>query len=319
MTGQESRTKSTKLGWSYFERQQGAEQEPQIQLMRKRRPKKSYNGSCRNSYEQLRALPGALVVAVGFLSLGSEFALAADKSVRQIVEILHKTPDGAAPDLSQLDLSFLDFSDLDFKAANLAGTKLHAADLTGANFSKADLTNAVLDRATIVKTNFSNANLQGAKIRLPHSAGGPGFDRKASTQFANANLSSARLFGRFDGVDFRNANLTETNLGPYGDWTQNTQSRRSVMTGANFTSAVLTRANLVEAILRFANFENADLSDADLSGADLTGAKFKGAVLTGANISGANLENVDLTKSSGVSKIIGLERARNLKSMRTQK
>ena len=253
-----------------------------------------------------------LLVFLGLTALCIEGSKAADKSVREIVEALHQTQTGASPDFARLDLSFLDLSGLDFKSANLAGTKLHAADLTGANLSQTNLAGAVLDRATIVRTDFSKANLRNAKIRLPHSAGSPSFNSKATPRFMSTNLAGARLVGRFDGADFRNANLARADLGPYGDWTQNTLSRRSVMVAADFTRANLQYANLSESVLRFANFEKANLSYANLSEADLTGAMLAGADLTGANLARADLKNVDLSQVKGLHQIIGLKTARNV-------
>ncbi len=238
---------------------------------------------------------------------------AADMPLREIVQILHNAQIEKPADFAGLDMSFLNLSGLDFKAARLAGSKLHAADLTDANLSKTDLAAAILDRATIVRTNFTNANLSDAKIRLAHSASGLTFDHKAIARFKNANLSRARIVGRFDGADFQNANLTDADLGPYGDWTQNTLSRRCQLNAANFTKAILKRANLTESHLQFANFEDADLSHAKLINAQLTGANLKGANLTGADVTGANLHNVDLRHVKGVKQIIGLKDAHNVR------
>ena len=236
----------------------------------------------------------------------------ADMTVREIAELLFKTPQKSRVDLAGLDLNFLDLSGLDFKAAKLAGANLHGSDLTGANLSHADLSRAVLDRATIVGVDFSGADLSDTLIRLPHAAGSVAFDRANSPKFFGADLSRARLVARLDGADFRNARLAHANLAPYGDTTQNTLTRRSVMIGCDFSGAVLEGADLSEAILRFANFENANLSHANLSGADLTMANLSGADLTGAIITNANFEGANLGTTKGLGEATGVSRARNL-------
>ncbi len=236
----------------------------------------------------------------------------ADMSVREIAELLFKAPPKSHVNLAGLDLSFLDLSGLDFKAAKLAGSSLHGSDLTGANLSHADLSGVVLDRATIVGADFSGADLSEALIRLPHAAGSVAFDRASSPKFFGANLSRARLVARLDGADFRNARLAHANLAPYGDTTQNTLARRSVMIACDFSGAVLEGADLSEAVLRFANFENANLARTNLSGADLTMANLAGADLTGANIADANFDGANLKATQGLGEATGISKARNL-------
>jgi len=236
----------------------------------------------------------------------------ADISVREIAELLFKTPAKSQVNLAGRDLSFLDLSELDFKGAKLVGSNLHGSDLTGANLSHADLSRAMLDRATIVGADFSGADLSEALIRLPHAVGSVAFDRASSPIFFGADLSSARLVARLDGADFRNARLERANLAPYGDTTQNTLTRPSVMIACNFSGAMLEGANLSEAILRFANFQNANLTRANLSGADLTMANLSGADLSDANIADANFDGANLKATQGLGKAAGISTARNL-------
>jgi len=249
-----------------------------------------------------------VLLALAIISPGRS----ADISVREIAELLVKAPQNSHVNLAGHDLSFLDLSELDFRAANLAGSSLHGSDLTGANLSRADLSRAMLDRATIVSADFSGADLSEAVIRLPHAAGSVAFDRASSPRFFGADLSGARLVARLDGADFRNARLERANLAPYGDTTQNTLTRRSVMIACDFSGAILEGANLSEAILRFANFQNAILTRANLSGADLTMANLSGADLTDANIAEANFDGANLKATQGLDKAAGISKARNL-------
>lgn len=236
----------------------------------------------------------------------------ADMSVREITQLLFKAPQKSQVNLAGHDLSFLDLSGLDFKGAKLVDSNLHGSDLTGANLSHADLSRAMLDRATIVGADFSGAELSNALIRLPHAVSSVAFDRASSPIFFGANLSSARLVARLDGADFRNARLARANLAPYGDTTQNTLTRRSVMIACDFSGAMLEGANLSEAILRFSNFQNANLTRANLSGADLTMANLSGADLSDANIANANFDGANLKATQGLGKAAGISTARNL-------
>lgn len=238
-------------------------------------------------------------------------SVAADWTLRAVVEVLHQTSPDNPADFSKADLSFLDLSRLDFKQAKLEAARLHAADLTDANLSNCNLRLAALDRATLIGSSFKGADLHGALIRLPHGAGSPGFDRASTPNFELADLQKARLVGRFDGGNFRFANLTDADLGPYGDWTQNTLTRRPVIISGDFSEAKLLRTNFAEAILQFAKFNNAQLTGANFSLADLTGADFSGANLTNANVTGANLEDARLNGAKGLSTLIGRARALN--------
>lgn len=255
------------------------------------------------------------------LSLGlvcSGPAWAADISVREIAEALFRAPPGVPVDLASRDLGFLDLSGLDFKAATLTGSNLYGADITAADLRHADLSRTVLDRATIVRADFSGANLTEALIRLPQSAGSPHFDKSAAPRFAGANLSHARLVARLDGADFRGANMEHANLAPYGDTTQNTLARRSVLIACDFSGARLSHADLSEAVLRFARFENAVLADANLAGADLTGADLSGADLTGADVTDTDFEGATLTGAHGLDEARGAALARNLDRARQE-
>ncbi len=236
---------------------------------------------------------------------------AADLSAREVTRSLYQADAQSPPDFSGADLSFLDLSGLDFKRARLEGTRFHATDLTGANLSGSNLQRAILDRATLVKADFSQSNLRWALIRLPHSASDPNFDASTTPNFNSADLRAARVVGRFDGGKFRNANLERTDFGPYGDWTQNTLTRRSQFISADFTGSSLIGADFSEAILNFARFREADMAGINLTNATLIGADFTGANLVGANVTGADFESADLSAAKGLDRLIGKDRALN--------
>lgn len=232
-------------------------------------------------------------------------------SLRTIVETLFAASPDVPVDFSNADMSFLDLSSVDFKRARLNGAKLHGSDLTDANLSHASLQHATLDRATLVRTNFSGANMNHALIRLPHSAGRPDFDKSATPSFHRSNLENARLVGRFDGGDFRHANLAGANLGPHGDWTQNTLTRRSLIISGNFAKANLARANLTEAILTFSNFTDANLRHVNFTDAILISVDFSGADLSQANVAGADFEGANLRFARGLETVVGKHLAKN--------
>jgi uncharacterized protein YjbI with pentapeptide repeats len=237
---------------------------------------------------------------------------AADMTVREVTKMLVKARPGLVVTLAGHDLSFLDLSGLDFNAARLVAANLYGADLSWANLRNADLSRALLDRATIIGTDFAQANLSHAVMRLPHSATSPAFDAANAPRFAGANLSHARLVARFDGADFRGADLTGAQLHPYGDGTQNAAARRSSLLSCDFSAAVLVDADLSGSLLAFANFTKADLRGASLRGADLSRTNFFEAELAAADITGADLDGANLVGANGLDKVVGLDLARNV-------
>jgi uncharacterized protein YjbI with pentapeptide repeats len=114
------------------------------------------------------------------------------------------------------------------------------------------------------------------------------------------------------------------------------------MIGANLTDADLTRARVIGAMedvklvraklvdadfgadpgnqpmgVMFSNLTGADLRGADLHGANLRKASLVRANLTGADLTGADVTDADLAGAVlksivGRSKIVGLEKARNV-------
>jgi uncharacterized protein YjbI with pentapeptide repeats len=100
-------------------------------------------------------------------------------------------------------------------AARFNNAKLNNANLShgvyrGAEFSHSDLNSANLAYAELSQCDFSHADLNGANMTQAHSEEdamhGWGTDWRG-TDFSNANLKGAVLYGIFAGADFTNANL----------------------------------------------------------------------------------------------------------------
>ncbi|MTJ48280.1 pentapeptide repeat-containing protein [Dolichospermum sp. UHCC 0259] len=117
---------------------------------------------------------------------------------------------------------------------SLEGVDLSGQDLHYANFSNANLQGAKL--TSVYYANFSNANLQGAKLTSVYCA-----------NFSNANLQGADLSSAYAEIaDFSNADLTDT----------------------KFDGGNLSRAKLKNAIIA-----NTSFLGTNLEGADVTGTK----------------------------------------------
>ena len=158
------------------------------------------------------------LISCGFalgLVLSASASDAADMTARQVTKLLFATAANSPPDLSNKDLSGLDLSGLDFKKARLDGVNFYSADLSGANLSGASLKSARLDRATLIGANFSSADLSGASLLWPNVfADMAAPERRSGLTFAGARLVGANFNGRFDGVDFERADLTDAFFGP---------------------------------------------------------------------------------------------------------
>lgn len=120
--------------------------------------------------------------------------------------------------------------------------------------------------ANLVGIDLSNANFEGANMKLAFCRG-----------------------GNLQGVNFRNANLYGVNL-------EESNSKDSDMEGANLEGAHLrkadlTGANLKNTSMKLANLQHSILANADLTGASkLTLEQFEEV----GSISGANLDSTIL-------------------------
>ncbi|WP_299487794.1 pentapeptide repeat-containing protein [Acaryochloris sp. IP29b_bin.137] len=180
--------------------------------------------------------------------------------------------------ISQYDAGTRDFTDINLNSAKFYGSLHHPILLAHIILEKADIENGI----------FSHVDLTGANFR-------------------RANLNGCSFTGPMPEVDFTEANLSNTKIGP-GD------RRDAVFAYANLTNADFggnhSRAT------KQADYENIDLRYANLTGAQLTsnfsGADFRGAQLTNAifkdkssywyratlirtNFHGVDLKNHDLS------------------------
>jgi len=246
-------------------------------------------------------------IATGIACGGT--AVAADLTVKQVIErLLQSTPERVA-DFSGLDLTYLDLSDIDFRRANLAGADLFGSDLSRAKLSGADLSRARLDRTIIIGTDFAEANLTNASLLRPAAFSSYEVRAHEAPRFAGADLSGARVFGRFSDGDWHGANLSAIRMG--ADRSAQELMFRTDLADCNLSGANLTGADLSGALLAFADLTDADLSSAILVGVDLSRADLTGADLTGADLTGADLDGTILRNVTGLDRTTGLETARN--------
>jgi uncharacterized protein YjbI with pentapeptide repeats len=132
-------------------------------------------------------------------------ALGADLSVRQLTERLYYADRSKPLQLGGLDLRELDLSGLDFKGAMLANSNLFGADLSRADLSMANLKGARLDRVVIIGARFDGADLSDTSFLRPASFSTLAAVQSEVASFVGANLSRARLFGRFNRTNFSGA------------------------------------------------------------------------------------------------------------------
>jgi len=257
----------------------------------------------------------AVGLAVILAGLGPTYANAADLSVRELARQLYQADASTPLDLSSRNLRDLDMSGLDFKHADLSRSDLFGADLTNADLSSTDLRAARLDRIVIIGARFDHANLSGASLLRPSAFSSLAAPSKEGVSFVEADLSGAKIFGRFNRADMRRANLTGATLAPFGRTGFIEHIWRTELLGANLSQATLTGANLTHALLAFANLRGADLAGAVLKKADLSRADLTGANLTGADLSEADLDGAILTGVRGLNTVLGLTSARNVETV----
>lgn len=257
-------------------------------------------------------------LAVSILAIGAPAGFAADVTVRQVTSALHTAVPGQPVDFSNRDLSYLDLSNINLSGALLTRSNLFGTDMTDANLRQVNLTGARLDRTTIIRANFSGADLSGATMMVPAAFIDPITAVADAPKFTGATLLRFRVTGVYWQVDFRGADLSDSDFSPhakrFGDTTVNEPLRTSLRS-CDFSGARLVRANLRRLLAHFSVFAGADLTDAnlvdaDLSKADFSGANLKGAQLFGANFDGANLRGVQgLEAAKGVAEALNLDKA----------
>jgi uncharacterized protein YjbI with pentapeptide repeats len=215
-------------------------------------------------------------------------------------------------------------------ACNLRGVGAKGGQFSGAVLSKSDLF-----RAYLKDSDFSNAQMRGAKLS------GIAFDR---TNFSNAHMQHSNLsnskcwkskFNRsllrytvLDGTDFgqlealevqcryavgrkssfRGANLENSSF-------RDCEFNESDFSNSNFVGASLyagtflscrfSGAVMKSTSLQRGNFENSDFSNADLSSANLQNADFTGCRLDNVNMKNANIQGA-LFDYSTLGKVLNL-------------
>jgi uncharacterized protein YjbI with pentapeptide repeats len=239
-------------------------------------------------------------------------ALAADISVRQLTERLYHADRSTPLQLGGLDLRELDLSGLDFKGATLANSNLFGADLSRADLSKANLKGARLDRVVIIGARFDGADLSDTSFLRPSSFSTLAALSSEVASFAGANLSRARLFGRFNRTNFSGANLAGAMLAPFNKTGFIEHIWRTELAGANLSKVNFAGADLSYTLLAFANLRGANLAGAVLRKADLSRADLTGADLSGVDLTEADLDGAILTGTRGLNTALGLDSARNV-------
>ena len=233
----------------------------------------------------------------GYL-LGQEAKLTADADLSRI-----------DPNNKNVELSFrgdeLNFEGMHAKAADCSNWTIQSFNL---NMSNAYLKGADFEEITLEsgrrEITFEQANLVRASFKNAKSIIGTGFNpiymagadlRHAS--FKNASNIAFAEFGpsgsivdpiitKMDHVDFRGANIRETNFG-------GVVSRMRRVAGASLRNADFSNPAKDEKIrIRNTDFFNADLTNANFSDANLIGVDFTDAILDGAVFDGASFENV---------------------------
>jgi uncharacterized protein YjbI with pentapeptide repeats len=229
----------------------------------------------------------------------------------QLKARLQAATEDKPPDLSKVNLSGLDLSGIDFKRANMTGAKLAGTKLIGANLFTADLTDADLTDADLTKANLDGSVLRRAKFHGANLQNASLFATIVeSADLSNANLSGARIIGYLRGANLSGAGLRGTNAGA-DPGNQSMGVMRATFVSADLSGADLSDANLYKADFSHATLTNAKLARANLMNADLIQADLTRADLTDAKLAQANLDEANFTNAVGISRIQGLDQARN--------
>jgi uncharacterized protein YjbI with pentapeptide repeats len=249
-------------------------------------------------------------IAVQILT-GSWPSNAAELSARDVTQKLFAADRSAPLHLRNTNLSGLDLSGLNFKRADLSGANLYGADLSGSNLSGVRLVAARLDRATLIGANFDDADLTNASILRPNLFSDMGDPRVGPpATFRRVKMTNAHVNGRFDAVDFTDADLTGVFFGPRDPREEELISPMMSLAGADFSGAVLVGADLSLNMLEQARFVGADAQDANFRGARLGGADFTNANLPGVDFTGASLPGAILSGARGLNSAKGLPPSR---------
>lgn len=235
-------------------------------------------------------------------------------SARDVALALAGAVAGVPVDLGGRSMRYLDLAGLQLAGARFVGADLWGVDLTDSDLTGADLSGSRLNRSSLTRTKLVGANLERVTILRPTIHTSFQFAWQDAPNFDGANLSGARVFGKFDGASFRASNAAGADFSSYepraGQGTLATR-RGTDLIGCDFSGARLQGADFTTAMLEFASFRGADLKGARLSGAALSKADFTGADLTGADFTGADVYNAVLTGAKGIDTVKGLADAVN--------
>ena len=235
---------------------------------------------------------------------------AAEVSARNVTQQLFQADLANPANLENYDLRNLDLSDIDFKRARLADADLFGVDLSRADLTGVDLRRARLDRVIILGARFDGANLEGVSLLRPSVFSSLQDLPSEVVSFEGANLSGSTVFGRFNGSNFRNVNLSGANLAPRDRSSFIEHIWRTELLGVNLRGANLKGAKLDRVWFAFADLREADLSGASLKHADLTGADLRGANLSGADVTDADFSDTKLDGIIGLDSVVGVARTR---------
>ncbi|MEI9902176.1 MAG: pentapeptide repeat-containing protein [Hyphomicrobium sp.] len=170
---------------------------------------------------------------------------------------------------------------------------------------------------TIIGTRFDGADLSDTSFLRPSTFSTLAAPASEAASFVATKLTRARLFGRFNRMSFRGADLSGATLAPFNRTGFIEHIWRTELSGADLSGADLSRADLTYVQLSFANLRGANLSGAVLKKADLSRADLTGADLTGVDLADADLDGAILTGTRGLNTALGLDSARNVeKSIR---
>jgi len=236
----------------------------------------------------------------------------AEISARDVtVELYHSQPSKPA-NFERFNLRDLDLSGVNFKHARLGGADMFGVDLTRADLSGVDLRAARLDRVTILGAVFDGANLEGVSMLRPSVFSSLDNLPDETASFVGANLKDATVFGRFNGSNFRNVNLSGANLAPRDGSSFIEHIWRSEFQSSDLRGANLQGAKLDRVWFAFADMRGADLTGASLKHADLTGADLRGANLTGVDVTKADFSEAKIEGAIGIDTMIGKSSLRGL-------
>ncbi|MFH1183441.1 MAG: pentapeptide repeat-containing protein [Chloroflexota bacterium] len=160
-------------------------------------------------------------------------------------------PNATPPNITQCpdwNLRGVDLRRVDLQFASLQGTDFTDARLNGSKLREADLSGAILDSVRMDALSAPSSNLQGATA--------------VGARFGYSDLSAA---------DLRNASMIGSSFSA-------TDLTSADLSGAVLTNSSFWHAILINAVLRGADFSGADLTGADLTGADVTNVIWLGAI-----------------------------------------